>query len=110
MGYSGAIGTGQTICGFLFAGAIYLGVLHGQAAAEPPEVRDNRRLAAIGSVKKMFSGFIARFGATDCHALSGCDFSQAADSRRYYRDKVYEKTCFIQLRYVIETCLQAGGS
>lgn len=58
---------------------------------------------------EMFRGFIERFGDTDCHTLSGCDFSRPADSKRYYREKVYEKTCFHQMRYVIETCMLAGN-
>jgi hypothetical protein len=103
-GYSGAIGSGRTICGFLFGGALYLGYLHGENSAHAPDLKNPGRLAAITAVKNLFAGFIERFGDTDCRALSGCDFSQPADRQRYYRDRVYETSCFLQMRYVIDTC------
>jgi hypothetical protein len=105
-GYSGAIGSGKTICGFLFGGALYLGYLHGVNSADAPSLKDPRRLAAIAAVKDLFTGFIERFGDTDCCVLSGCDFSLPADRERYYRDKVYETSCFHQMRYVIDVCRQ----
>jgi len=104
-GYMGAIETGKTICGILFGGSVYLGYLSGINATEAPEIKDENRKEAIRSVRSLFWGFIERFGDTDCQALTGCDWSKKEDIKRYFKEKVYENTCYHQFEYVLDKCL-----
>jgi len=104
-GYAGAIDSGKTICGFLFGGSVFLGYLSGAKAAEAPTLESENRARAIASVKGLFQGFIERFATTDCHMLTGCDFSRKADVRRYYKDRIYENTCLRHFDYVLRHCL-----
>lgn len=104
-GYMGAIDTGRTICGFLFGGAVFLGYLAGEKASDVPALEDPGRIQAIAAVKGLFQGFVDRFGTTDCHTLTGCDFSQKRDVQRYFGEKIYENTCYRQFEHVLEHCL-----
>jgi len=70
-----------------------------------PGLKDPGRVRAIASVKGLFQGFIERFGTTDCCTLTGCDFSQKTDVRRYYKEKIYQNTCYRQFDYVLRQCL-----
>jgi hypothetical protein len=103
-GYMGAINSGKTICGILFGGSIYIGFLNGIDSTDAPKLKDKRRLNAIKSVNELFNGFINRFAETDCNALTGCDWSKKDDISRYFKDKVYQDTCYRQFEYVIENC------
>ena len=105
-GYMGAIGSGRTICGILFGGAIYLGFLNGIDSTDAPKVKDKGRLKAIKSVNELFNGFSDRFAETDCKALTGCDWSKKKDRKRYFKDQVYKNTCYRQFEYVIEKCFK----
>jgi len=89
----------------LFGAAIYLGYLKGANTANAPEVKDENRLKAIDVVGDLFNGFTRKFGNTDCHALTGCDWSKKEDIDRYYKEKVYQNTCFRQFEYVVEECM-----
>ena len=102
----GAIGSGRTICGILFGGAIYLGFLNGIDSTDAPKVKDKGRLKAIKSVNELFNGFSDRFAETDCKALTGCDWSKKKDRKRYFKDQVYKNTCYRQFEYVIEKCFK----
>ena len=102
----GAIVTGKTICGALFGGAIFLGYKSGMDLDTAPELESEGRKGAIAGVKKLFGGFAERFGETDCHALTGCDWSKKEDIKRYYREEVYKDACFRQFEYVVEKCLK----
>jgi hypothetical protein len=104
-GYMGAIDSGKTICGFLFGASVFLGYYAGEKAAGAPALQDDGRARAIASVKGLFQGFIERFGTTDCRLLTGCDFSQKTDVRRYFKEKIYEDTCYRQFDYVLRHCL-----
>ena len=104
-GYMGAIMSGRTICGILFGGTVYLGYLNGLNTKYPPEVNDERRTKAIQSVGNLFNGFIERFRETDCQTLTGCDWSRKEDIKRYFEDKIYQDTCYLQFEYVVEKCL-----
>jgi len=104
-GYMGAIDSGKTICGFLFGGSVFLGYLSGAKATEAPTLEHDGRARAIASVKGLFQGFIERFGTTDCCMLTGCDFSQKTDARRYFKEKIYENTCYRHFEYVLKQCL-----
>ena len=104
-GCQGAIDSGKTICGLLFGGSIFLGYLAGAKSPEGPTLENEDRARAIASVKGLFQGFVERFGTTDCHKLTGCDFSQKADVRRYFREKIYENTCYRYFDYVLRFCL-----
>ena len=103
-GYMGAINSGKTICGILFGGSVYLGFLNGIGSSEAPKPNDEKRLNAIKSVNELFKGFINQFGDSDCKTLTGCDWSKKDDIKRYFKDKVYEGTCYRQFEYVIEKC------
>ncbi len=104
-GYSGAIGSGRTICGALFGGTVFLGYLHGTNATHAPDVDDERRTQAITSVNKLFQGFIESFGDTDCQNLTGCNFSIKEDQDRYMKEEVYKDKCFHYFEYVLAQCL-----
>ena len=106
VGYQGAIGSGKTICGFLFGGAVYLGYLSGLDAAGEPDVKDEKRIQAIASVRELFQGFNEKFGDTDCKALTGCDWSKKDDVKRYYKEKIYKNTCYHQFEYVLADLLE----
>jgi len=68
-----AIESGKTICGILFGGAVYLWYLSGTGATEGPGVKDEKRKAAIRSVRDLYQGFIEEFGDTDRKNVTGCD-------------------------------------
>ena len=104
VGYSGAIDSGRTICGILFGASIYLGFLNGIDSTAVPEPKDERRLKAIKSVNDLFRGFIDQFGDSDCKTLTGCDWSKKEDTKRYFKDKVYNDVCYPQFEYVLEKC------
>ena len=104
-GYTGAIGSGKTICGFLFGGSVFLGYLSGEKAVGAPTLENEARGRAIASVKGLFQGFIERFNTTDCCKLTGCDFSCKTDVSRYYKEKIYKDTCYRQFEYVLRHCL-----
>jgi hypothetical protein len=106
-GYMGAIESGKTICGFLFGGAVYLGFHSGLRATAAPQVKDEKRKEAVTSVRNLFQGFIERFGDTDCKTLTGCDWSKKEDVKRYFKEKIYENTCYHQGEYVLTKCLQS---
>lgn len=101
----GAINSGKTICGLLFGGSIYIGYLNGIDSTDAPKLKDKRRLNAIKSVNELFYGFINEFGKTDCTTLTGCDWSNKEDIKRYFKDEVYKDTCFHQFEYVVEKCV-----
>lgn len=104
-GYLGAINSGKTICGILFGATIYLGYLNGIDSSNEPKLNDKGRSNAIKSVDKLFNGFINQFGETDCKALTGCDWSNKNDIKRYYEDQIYKDTCFRQFEYVVRKCI-----
>lgn len=105
-GYMGAIGTGQTICGALFGGAVFLGYLQGKDATRAPAIEDIERKRAIETVRELFQRFIERFGSSDCRVLTGCDWSKKKDRERYYSEKIYREKCYGYLENVLECCLQ----
>ena len=109
-GYMGAIDSGKTICGILFGGSVYLGFLNGIGSTEAPKLNDEKRLNAIKSVNELFKGFVNQFGDSDCKTLTGCDWSKKDDIKRYFKDKVYESTCYRQFEYVIEKCFNEKAS
>jgi len=104
-GYMGAISTGKTLCGTLFGGTVFLGCLHGRPGTQAPEIDDERRSRAVESVHRLFDGFLERFGDTDCHALTGCDWSNEENVARYYAQEVYKAKCFRYFEYVVAECL-----
>ena len=106
----GAVETGRTICGTLFAGAVFVGYLHGMNVTQAPEVQGKSRTRAIESVRGLFQGFVERFGDTDCRTLIGCDWSKKEDRERYFREEVYKGTCYNYLDYVLARCLDQMGS
>ena len=109
-GYAGAIDSGKTICGILFGGSIYLGFLNGIDSTDAPKLKDEGRLNAIRSVNELFKGFIGHFGKTDCTSLTGCDWSEKEDIKRYFKDEIYKETCFRQFEYVLEKCIAEKSS
>ena len=111
-GYSGAIKSGQTICGALYAGTVFLSCLSAGDGATEPEPSDPSRLAAIAAINALFQGFIERFGASDCRALTGLDLSEAENLQALFRAFDHYREghgCFQQMRFVIESCLGQGA-
>jgi hypothetical protein len=104
-GYYGAINSGQTICGILFGAVVFLGYLNGKNAEKEPSVKDAQRIKAIESVERLFKEFNDKFGTSDCQTLIGCDYSKEEDRERYRAEKIYEKTCFPQFKFVLSHCL-----
>jgi len=93
------------VCGTLFGGTVFLGYLYGASATREPHVEDKARTRAILAVRRLYRGFIKRFGDTDCQALTGCDWSKKGDRERYYGEEVYKETCYRYLEHVLEQCL-----
>jgi hypothetical protein len=106
-GYQGAIRSGgsKTICGVLFGSAAFLGFLCGRGQDAAPAVDDPTRQQAIAAVNGLFNGFLERFGATECHTLTGCDHSIPEQTDRFYQDEVYRDSCLPQLEHVLSYCL-----
>jgi len=102
----GAITSGKTICGVLFGASIYLGYLYGAGSTDAPQLKDEKRVNAIKSVNELFTDFKDRFGETDCRALTGCDWSNKEDRKRYFKDEIYKDTCFRQFEFAVEKCLR----
>ena len=106
-GYLGAIQSegSKTICGLLYGSTAFLGFLCGRDEIAEPAVEDPKRKQAIAAVNGLFSGFLERFGATECHALTQCDHSIPEEVDRFYRDELYRDSCLPQLEYVLSYCL-----
>ncbi len=83
-----------------------LGFLYGEGESGAPEVGDEKRNQAIEAVHKLFTGFIKKFGTTNCRSLTNCDFSKQEEVDRYMKEEVYKDTCFKQLEYVLAYCLE----
>lgn len=101
--------SGQALCGALFSGTVFLGCLHGAGVSRPPFPEDSQRREAIGSVHDLFSGFIERFGATNCHTLTGYDLSDASERRALideYKRLGPKHSCNHQIRFVVSHCHQ----
>jgi hypothetical protein len=106
-GYLGAIRSrgSKTICGMLYGSTAFLGFLCGRDQVAAPTVEDPQRQRAITAVNGLFSGFLERFGATECHALTRCDHSVPEEADRFYQDEVYRDSCLPQFEYVLSYCL-----
>lgn len=106
-GYEGAIHSegSKTICGMLFGGAAFLGFLCGRNEIAEPAVENPMRQRAITAVHGLFNGFLERFGATECHALTRCDHSIPEEVERFYAEEVYRDSCLPQFEYVLSYCL-----
>jgi hypothetical protein len=89
----------------LFGGAVFLGFLFGRGETAEPAVENPMRRRAITAVNGLFNGFLERFGATECHALTRCDHSIPEEVKRFYDDEVYRDACLPQLEYVLSYCL-----
>ena len=107
-GYQGAIRSGgsKTICGMLYGSTAFLGFLCGRDQVAEPAVDDPMRKRAIAAVNGLFNGFLEKFGATECHALTQCDHSIPEEPERFYRDEVYRDSCLPQFEYVLSYCLE----
>ena len=87
---------------------MFLSTLHGAEQLQPPAPTHPRRLGAVAAVNGLYSGFIERFGATDCRTLTGLDLSepQALETLfDQYASQGLGHTCFQQMRYVLGECL-----
>jgi len=79
------------------------GLITGEKYDEAPDAESKEREQAWQSVKSLFTGFIEKFGDTDCRTLTNVDFSIPEEQKRYRDEEIY-KTCFEYVRYVIEYC------
>jgi hypothetical protein len=106
-GYLGAIHSkgSKTICGVLYGSTAFLGFLCGRDEAAEPAVEDAKRRQAIAAVNGLFSGFLERFGATECHTLTRCDHSIPEEVDRFRNDEVYRDSCLPQFEYALSYCL-----
>jgi hypothetical protein len=89
----------------LFGSTAFLGFIFGDGETSAPEVEDDKRTKAIEAVNGLFTGFIEKFGTTDCRSLTDCDFSKKEEVDRYMQNEVYKHTCFKQFEYVLSYCL-----
>ena len=58
----------------------------------------------------MFTGFIERFGHSDCRTLTGCDWSVQADIERYMAEEIYKDKCFVYFKHVLEYCMEQAAA
>ena len=105
-GYMGAISSGLTICGLLIGTSVAIGLKCGQGRQGIPEENELDRNRAIRAVNRLYKDFIKEFGHTDCKTISGCDFSNPEDVKRYVQDKVYKGICDPALGFVLKKCMQ----
>lgn len=90
----------------LYGSTAFLGFLCGRGESAEPAVEDPNRKRAIEAVNGLFTGFLERFGATECHALTQCDHSIPEEVDRFYSDEVYKESCLPQFEYVLSYCLE----
>ncbi len=100
----GAIGTGQTTCGLLIGSSVAIGLKCCNGRRVIPEEHLEDRERAIGGVARLYRLFLKEFGSTDCHALSGCDYSNSADIERRMHNEDWKTTCDVFLEFVMTTC------
>lgn len=105
-GYMGAIGSGQTTCGLLIGPSLAIGLRCGQGRNGPPDENEDERNKAIRGAGRLYRAFIKEFGGTDCKLLSGCDFSNPDDVKRYAQDKVWKSRCDVFLKFVMTKCVE----
>ena len=106
-GYMGAIMSGQCTCGLLVGCATALGLRVGRNMEGIPEAHPEERKAAIKAVGTLYKDFIKEFGSTDCLALSGTDWSNPEDVKRYVENKVWKEKCDFFLDFVMKKCMEA---
>ena len=80
--------TGRT-CGALTGGVLALGLLFGRD--EPGAVAAYARTCQL--VQEAFDQFESRFGSTECHQLSGYDFTSDIDWKAFAGDTCRKRKC-----------------
>jgi C_GCAxxG_C_C family probable redox protein len=77
-------------CGALTGALMVLGLRHGNELAEDPVAG---RDSVYGRVQAFTARFEARFGGTDCRALTGCDLT-TPEGRQAFKDAdLHHRVC-----------------
>ena len=105
-GYMGAILTGRTTCGLLIGCSTAIGLKCGNGRAGVPEEHTPDRDRAIGAVESLYRDFLERFGSTDCHTLSGCNYADPEDVERRRQSEGWKETCDVFLEFVMTRCAE----
>ena len=105
-GYSGAINSGQTVCGLLIGSSIAIGLRCGKGKEGIPEEHQDDRNKAIHAVGELYNDFLKEFGSTDCKTLSKCDWSNSEDLKRWMQEKGWKSTCDVFLKFTMNKCAQ----
>lgn len=97
----GGIGRSGSTCGALTGAALGLGVrdLH------DPQTWAERAPEGCAQLQSLLRDFRNEFGATECRALTDCDFSTEAGRMRFADQRVRETRC---VRYIEWVCRRLG--
>jgi C_GCAxxG_C_C family probable redox protein len=107
-GFGGGIGRVQLVCGALTGAVIALGLAEGRDMADPgpKTVSDPVR----PKVRHLVEAFEERFGATDCRALVGFDFSSPVEYEAFRASKEARAGCESYIRYAVQEIASRWGS
>lgn len=103
-GYMGAIETGQALCGVVFGTISAIGLRTRGSSAGLPEENGRVRRKAIRLVRRFVRAFTDHCGACACREVSGVDFRDPVDARRYLDEQVWKSTCDPALKFALDWC------
>lgn len=104
-GFGGGIGREQDVCGTIGGGVIAIGYRASEGRSDQKEIADIARPIT----RKVYEGFLAKFGTVDCRKLTGYDFNEPDGYQKFQNSNVKNETCHRCVEYVVRTVLAQEG-
>ena len=104
-GFGGGIGGEQDVCGAISGAVIAIGYREGRRGGNQMEIAR----AARPFVRDVYEGFRERFGAVDCRALTGYDFSDPVQNEKAHADSERAAKCQYYKEWVIRRLLEGSA-
>ncbi len=100
----GGVGRSQALCGAISGGAMAIGMRLGQRGVERAELEDESRERTMEMVRR----FRERFGQVDCRELTGHDFNDPEEYRKWRESGLREETCVKYVSFVSRYLAERG--
>lgn len=105
-GFGGGIGRRQLTCGALTGGVIACSLAVARKRGSTREDRNGLRGETYAKVAELTRLFESRFGAADCRAITGHDFSAPDGYQRFNDSGAKDRVCHPAVRFVVETATE----